>query len=191
MTGVGGVVLGLFLGLNIGRQGLPRQQVETEPRTTNDGPALRTIESSETSIVAPTYPAPNEEREQISPDPSPARAPERALARIPSADRAPSVTESPPLYEELSYLRRAQKAMKEGEFGQALGLMVELRSLSPSGSLLSEREVTEVLALCALGRATEAREVATRLRTRDKKLAYRTRLNGSCVGQEKPRSSDK
>lgn len=183
VTGLGGALLGLILGMKLAEPP-PTRRSETSGAFAED--QRKRPADEEGAKMPPIIVSPPAEQAM----PSDAKAPSRTMRRDPakSIDKAPTAPE--PLYQELSYLRRAQQAMKEGSFGQALGLMVELRSLSPQGSLLSEREVTEVLALCALGRSAEAQVVATRLKERDRKLAYGNRLKSSCVSEEVRRPSD-
>lgn len=88
-------------------------------------------------------------------------------------------------YDELSHLRRAQAAMKRGQAQLALGLMQTLRDATPKGALLVEREMTESLALCALGRQAEARLVAQRLLQRKPSAVYLARLKKSCALSKK------
>jgi hypothetical protein len=93
---------------------------------------------------------------------------------------------SPPVHEELGALRQAQSALGAGRPGQALELMEKLGDANPGGRLLVERELTRVLALCALGRETEAWIAAARVQQLPGGDAYRTRLADSCVGQSIP-----
>jgi len=94
------------------------------------------------------------------------------------ADAAPTQVS---FYEELSYVRRAQTALSGGNPALALGLMRSLRELRPDGALLAERGVTEVLALCALGRQGEAQDVADAVRKRGEGAMYAARLEKTCA----------
>lgn len=85
-------------------------------------------------------------------------------------------------YEELSYLRRAQAALRDGQSAMALGLMETLDSMPSKGALWAERNMTKVLALCQLGRAEEATAIATRVAQADTGQVYRKRLEASCAG---------
>lgn len=86
------------------------------------------------------------------------------------------------LHDELSFVRRAQSALKNGQAALALGLMKDLDQSSPRGALLAERNVTKVLALCQLGRREEATAVARRLlRGNGDADLYRRRLSTSCA----------
>ena len=83
-------------------------------------------------------------------------------------------------------MRQAQSALGAGRPEQALELMEKLGQADAGGRLLVERELTRVLALCALGRETEARAAAARVERLPGGAAYRTRIADSCVGQSQP-----
>lgn len=86
------------------------------------------------------------------------------------------------VYEELSYLRRAQAALRDGQSALALGLMENLDAMPTRGALRAERNMTKVLALCQLGRAQDAKTIATRMAQLDAGQVYRKRLEASCAG---------
>lgn len=84
--------------------------------------------------------------------------------------------------DEVAFVRRAQKALRNGDAAWALALMRTLDEQLPRGALLTERNVTRVLALCQLGRTDEARAVAERtLRSDRGSGVYAGRLAASCV----------
>jgi len=93
-------------------------------------------------------------------------------------------------YEELSFLRRAQGALKSGRPALALGLMHTLSETNAGGALLTEREVTEALALCALGETNRAASVAKRVMKRTPSAVYVKRLEASCALKKTTRASD-
>jgi hypothetical protein len=130
-------------------------------------------------------------QEEAEPVPSPtsATAPRAATSNSKleaPADAAPTQVS---FYEELSYVRRAQTALSGGNPALALGLMRSLRELRPDGALLAERGVTEVLALCALGRQGEAQDVADAVRKRGEGAVYATRLETTCAPGTPPEDS--
>jgi hypothetical protein len=92
-------------------------------------------------------------------------------------------------YEELSYVRRAQAALRDGQSALALGLMESLDALPTQGALWAERNMTKVLALCQLERAEEAISIAKRVLENEGGTTYGPRLRSSCVGQYLPSSS--
>lgn len=91
--------------------------------------------------------------------------------------------ESEPLgvYEEISRVRQAQAALRDGDAAHALGLMQSLDDDKTSGALLAERGVTRVLALCALGRESEAETAARAVLSRGDGAVYQERLANSCA----------
>jgi hypothetical protein len=99
----------------------------------------------------------------------------------PPPTQSPPPAQSPPVHEELSTVHRAQQALASGDPKQALELMDGLSDGKPGGSLLVERELTRVLALCALGREAEARAVAERVLELPGGAAYQARLARSCA----------
>lgn len=107
-------------------------------------------------------------------------------AKATTRSSSASGSTSSPVYAELASVRRAQAELTAGRPEQALALMEQLGRTSAGGSLLVERELTRVLALCALGRQAEARGAATRVDQLPGGAAYRTRLASSCVGQQPP-----
>jgi hypothetical protein len=88
---------------------------------------------------------------------------------------------SSPFYQELTFLRRAQAALRKGDAAYALGLMGSLDQIQKGGALGSERSMTKVLALCQLGRAPEATVIARRLLRGNSHLPYVQRLRRSCA----------
>lgn len=132
---------------------------------------------------------------QLGPVPSAAslhRAPPREGARkqlsegrgqaAPLTSASPGAAEAT-FYEELSYVRRAQTALHEGNAMLALGLMRSLDEIQPSGALWAERNLIQVLALCQLDRTAEATGIARSLLSGDGTAdVYRRRLASSCVG---------
>jgi len=104
-------------------------------------------------------------------------------ARPPLEPHANSAPAEATFYEELSYVRRAQSALQQGNAILALGLMRSLDEMQPSGALMAERNMTRVLALCQLDRTAEAVAVARGMLSGDRAAdVYRRRLAGSCAG---------
>jgi len=67
---------------------------------------------------------------------------------------------------ELQLLQQARAALRSDRAEQALALLRTHRRSHPDGSLVEERDATEVMALCALGRGDEARRQALEYRRR-------------------------
>jgi hypothetical protein len=63
---------------------------------------------------------------------------------------------------EVRLLAGAQTALRDGDAIRALGLLDEHARRFPKGALGEERDAVRIASLCALGRATEARDAADR-----------------------------
>ncbi len=85
------------------------------------------------------------------------------------------------LYREISYLRQAQSALRQGKPIMALGLMESLDEIVSPGALGAERLVTKVLALCALERPEEAQIVADSLLRALPGSPYAARISNTCA----------
>ncbi len=143
-------------------------------------PAEDLVNAAEARPEIPTAPQVSEEKEKETSSTTngagvrPAGPKEQAS---PSDDSPAELS----LYEELSYLKRAQNALGAGSLALAYGLMKTLEESHPSGALLVERRVTETLALCGLKRRDEAARLAQRLLKTPGSAAYKQRLEGSCA----------
>ena len=93
----------------------------------------------------------------------PERAPAGALPV--AAPRGARGTHASPdsLPEEVRLLSRAEQQMNDGLAGDALRTLAEHERRFPTGALAEERMAARVQALCALGRANEAKSDLTRL----------------------------
>lgn len=150
---------------------------------TSSSHAAPSVEHAPPAIDA----APRGETQEIAALPERAPAPQapvvqRKAAAAPPAGANPGPTEAT-FYEELSYVRRAQSALQQGNGILALGLMRSLDEIQPSGALMAERNMTRVLALCQLDRTAEAALVARSMLSGDRAAdVYRRRLASSCAG---------
>jgi hypothetical protein len=95
-----------------------------------------------------------------------------ALAVVPSPD---------PLLAELSLLRQAQQALRDGQARRALELAERHASLYPRSQLALERGALRVFAFCALGRKADARALANELLAAAPRSPLRTSLEESCA----------
>jgi hypothetical protein len=77
-------------------------------------------------------------------------------------------------------LRRAHRALADGRASLALLQLEELERFA-GDTLREEREVTRILALCALGEVAGARQAATRLLASRENSIYAHRLEQSCA----------
>jgi hypothetical protein len=102
-------------------------------------------------------------------------------AETTSHETASRETTPPSPVSELTALKEAQRRLR---LGDATGALQELGSVNrkfPQGNLVPERRVTELLALCALGRVAEARVIGRKLEGMAFYNVYRARLEKSCA----------
>jgi hypothetical protein len=96
---------------------------------------------------------------------------------------APAVQPLPPdpLLAELTLLRQAQQALRDGSARQALELADRHAALYPRSQLALERGALRVFAYCALGRKGDARALANELLAAAPRSPLRTSLEESCA----------
>jgi len=138
--------------------------------------------------LAPRAPAPVDAPAQAAPAPV---APEVSSA-LPEASAKPAAAStqkagSKPgadaLVQELSLLHEALAASRSGNAARALELSREHAKRYPGSRLGTERSSIEVRSLCSLGRASEARKVAERLRSQAPSSPVTASLKDTCVGK--------
>jgi hypothetical protein len=112
--------------------------------------------------------------------PAPA-APSVAAPLAPAAVPPPTVVPLDPLLAELTLLRRAQQALRDGAARRALELAERHAILYPDSQLGLERGALRVFAFCALGRKSEARALSTKLLAAAPRSPLRTSLEESCA----------
>lgn len=128
-----------------------------------------------------------------SPIPSPSAAP------VPSSPMVTSVTSSkiapppPPkpkstamvandtIAEEASLLRAAHAALASGDGATAMTSLDEHARRFPRGALTEEREAARVMALCAQGRASEARASASAFVSANPRSPFAAQVRRSCA----------
>jgi hypothetical protein len=85
-----------------------------------------------------------------------------------------------PLMAELTLLRQAQRALREGDARRALDLAARHAALYPRSQMTLERGALRVFAFCALGRKAEARALARELIAAAPSSPMRKSLEESC-----------
>jgi hypothetical protein len=113
-------------------------------------------------------------------------APAPAVVAPAPAPLAPIITPlaapaADPLLAELTLLRQAQQALRDGSPRRALELAERHAALYPRSQLALERGALRVFAYCALGRKSEARALATDLLAAAPRSPLRTSLEESCA----------
>jgi hypothetical protein len=106
---------------------------------------------------------------------TPAAAPPAALPLAPAAEV------DDPLLAEVTLLRRAQRALHDGQPAKALELAARHAALYPKSQVGVERDGLRVFALCALGRKPEAHALAAELLERAPRSPLRASLAESCA----------
>lgn len=79
-------------------------------------------------------------------------------------------------------LADAQRALREGRNSEALALIAQQESEFASGELGQERRAAKIVALCALGRVTEARSLAQRFLADSPRSPLAARIRATCAG---------
>jgi hypothetical protein len=100
---------------------------------------------------------------------------------VPVAPAAPAVEAPDPLLAELTLLRQAQKALRDGAPRRALELADQHAKLFPGSQMGLERGALRVFAFCALGRKADAHALATELLAAAPRSPLRTSLEESCA----------
>jgi hypothetical protein len=88
-----------------------------------------------------------------------------------------------PLLAELTLLRQAQQALRDGSPRRALELAERHAALYPRSQLALERGALRVFAFCALGRKADARALAAELLAAAPRSPLRTSLEESCAAR--------
>jgi hypothetical protein len=112
---------------------------------------------------------------------------ERAGTAHPSAPSVPVAAPTPAsptsdVAAEVRLIGEAQKAIRSGDAERALILLDEHAHRFPKGALGEERDAARIAALCALGRALEAREATARFLRAAPLSPHAGPLRASCGG---------
>lgn len=176
----GGLIVGGLTGMLLARQLPP-----PAPPPPASVSVPNEVESSDDVVSEPLRTPPKVEtgeHQAFDEEQEPRKETAAAPARRSSDALATEAPPEPTFYEELSYLRRAQAALRAGNPSLALGIMTSLDEIQKVGALDVERRVTKALALCALSRPEEARAVSAPIFSKQKHSVYAERLKESCVG---------
>jgi hypothetical protein len=87
----------------------------------------------------------------------------------------------PTIDEEVKLMTAAQAALRSGQPRQALHLLNEHARRFPNGKLASTRAVAHMVALCAMGRADEARSEADRFLAKNPSSPFAERVRNVCT----------
>jgi hypothetical protein len=132
-----------------------------------------TAAPTEVVTAAPSPPAP------VTPPPVLLAPPAAVVAPAPTP-RRPVVNAEDPMLAELRAVQTAQRALARRDGVTALRTLAALDRAQPQGNLREERDALRVLALCAAGRADEARAAADVFLSRHPGSPQATRVRGAC-----------
>lgn len=165
-----------------GGEGKPTTSAQNVPASSAQGSG-----ASEAPVERAPQHAPPRRRPPRPPAPSSSAAGERgpaSAASAPAHSNAASLT----FRQVLEQLRRARQQLQSGQALTSLLILSELER--GAGELLvEERAATRVLALCAVGQESAAREVAARLEQSSPGSIYSMRLAQSCAGSSQDSSN--
>lgn len=150
---------------------------KTTPAVGNAVMADPETETRPKQIAPPVAAVPNKTPTHHLATPPAAPPPTEAKAKPPRVTKSPRVTKQPhvatpprvpepepknlaSLSAELDLLKQARTALRAGRAADALKRVAEHRANHPSSTFAEERDATEVMALCALGRVKEGRTKA-------------------------------
>jgi hypothetical protein len=136
----------------------------------------------EVRVAAPVPSASSNALVAVPPTPTRSSNENRTAARQATvASGGPVEAESPDrLRQETRMLRAAQQALRSGDAAGALSLLEQQDHAFQSGQLQEERSAARVLALCQMGRLTEARSEALRFERRWPTSALLAKVRSSC-----------
>lgn len=170
-------------------------RAEAKPATTSSTPAQTPAPPSGDSAAAvspDTAPAPRAQgldveraaprrARQRPPTPALERAKPRPRGGAPRVAEDASSSEASSLRAELDLLQRVQAALKRGDGASALRELAAHRTAD--STLLAERRAARILALCQLGRITEAQRAAAVFAEQHPDSLQRAAIDSSCANR--------
>jgi hypothetical protein len=171
------------------------EEAQTRPATVVHEPAHasepETPPEEAPSLVVPlpepTEPpsaTPEEAASEPAVQPKPAKRaspkPQTKATSVPEQENAPSFAE------EVELMGRARAALGRNDAAGALALLEQHAKTFPRGALGPERDVSRIMALCALGREAQARKRAVAFMRNHAGSALAERVRRTCVGDDLP-----
>lgn len=114
--------------------------------------------------------------------PAPAAPTVKPIAKPTSSPAAIVATDT--ITEEAALLRAAHASLASGDGASAMRALDEHARRYPRGALAEEREAARVLALCAQGRASEARASASAFVSANPRSPYAAQVRRSCATKD-------
>jgi hypothetical protein len=142
------------------------------------------------SALAETAPPPKTAVEDVAAPEAPKAEAEPVPAKRPHRAARPDPYEkmdAASIAEEVALLRKAQSALQAGDSAKSLDAIDELEANHASGVLREERQAARVLALCAAGRADEARALGRAFIAKHPKSIQAPRVRASCAFEAAPK----
>ncbi len=169
--------------------GTPRSRSPHEERSSEAGPAMKTVVP--TSV--PRTPTAVPETADARPEPPSATPPRRTDARpTHSDDEAPEAAALDPsrFAEETALLHAIRRSARSGEHARTLELAEDHARRFETGVLAPERQALEIAALCHLGRSDDARDRASTWSRQHADQPLAADVRHGCAGtEEKPTKS--
>ena len=110
-------------------------------------------------------------------------APAAVTTSTPAIETTPTPSPSP-LDVEIALVRDAREALRVGDAAHALTLLDEHARRFPGGALAEDSDAERIQALCALGRAGEAHDLAVRFLAGHSASPHAPSVRASCGGGE-------
>jgi hypothetical protein len=151
-----------------------RSAVKNVPAPAGKPGAPSTFRASPPIVAVPVIPA----APVVPPPLAPSKSPSATLP--PSSASQQAATASSPLDIEIALLQDANVALRDKDGARALRLLDEHSRRFPNGTLAEESEAARVFALCQVGRADEARDVAGRFLREHPRSPLAPRVTRAC-----------
>jgi hypothetical protein len=184
--GGGAVVAGVVM---LDREPTPAVSVASDELVELDSVPDEEVAEPEPTAETLVLPEPQIEPEleiEIDTSVAEATAPKRrAASKLASTPGSESRQDAKnPFNEEVELMGRARAALGGGDASRALALLEEHAKRFPKGALGPERDVSRIMALCALGRVEQAKKHATTFLRRHPSSALADRVRRTCVGDD-------
>ncbi len=152
----------------------------TEPAVPAEPQAVTGVRSRPVRALVVAPPAVRAAPEGLTPAPVESDAPAVTSAPVTALPTAP-VRAAPSIAAEIKALDETLAAIDAGRWAQALDMLARYRASFPQGALATEARTLEVLALCGLGRADDARALGRGLLRDAATSPTISRLRHSCI----------
>lgn len=176
-------IVGAGVAVFIAAAALTRRAPQVAPRPAHVATPRASEVVRDAAVVTPTVApvATPDVTPVVTPTVAPVATSAVAPVATPAVARPRRVEADDDLAGELVLIQQAQRALARGDGDAALAALDAHARAHPHGRLAEERQAARVLALCATGRADEARAAATRFLIRYPTSAQAARVGGACA----------